>query len=77
MGLLLRMGPQKFPHCFSLTTIYFRANTLECHILRDTLSKYVDALDQVINYDKSGLCFCGNVNNDSQEDVENILGLKK
>lgn len=54
--------------------LIFRANEMECFIIKDIITEYVEASSQVKNYDKSSISFSGNVLEDLQLCIANILG---
>lgn len=50
-------------YCF----FFFRANLAECDAMKFILNTYETALGQAINYEKSGIFFSKNVDQDTQE----------
>lgn len=57
--------------------LLFKANPMESRVFKDILDEYAAALGQVINFDKSTISFSKNVNEEMQEMVGEVIGVKR
>lgn len=77
-GLVVCKGAPAISHllfaddCF----VFFRANEKEATILRDIIRDYAQATGQLINFDKSSLCFSKNSDQSDKELTGCILGVQ-
>lgn len=78
-GIAIARGAPSVSHllfaddCF----IFFKANPNEGQVYKEILSEYTSASGQVINFEKSSICFSKNVCGDMREMVEEIVGVRR
>lgn len=76
-GIAVSRGAPMVTHLFFADDcfLFCRANSLECHILKDILDEFACVSGQAINYQKSSVAFSGNVDTETKEVTSEILGI--
>jgi hypothetical protein len=57
--------------------IFFKANAMECNVLKNIFSAYEDISGQQINFDKSCVSFSNNISIDQQEALALVLNVNR
>jgi hypothetical protein len=78
-GIKIAPGAPEITHLFFAddSLIFCRANKEETINLKDIINKYQQASGQLVNYNKSELIFSKKVQQDTQQDIQQILPMPR
>ncbi|XP_019190015.1 PREDICTED: uncharacterized protein LOC109184468 [Ipomoea nil] len=76
-GCRVARGAPSISHLFFAddSLLFFKANVQEASAIKQCLTRYENLSGQVVNYHKSSICYSKNTQDDSREEVAQILGV--